>query len=610
MKKRIVLIILLALCAFSISAKPIDVVVMLDTSESVLPIYEDLVNYIVKNVLTNHVRFGDTFHLISFDSKPELIYSRQLQNSDDLEEVVAALFLLNPLGKHTDLIMALNFLNQHVSTLSDAGSSEIIILTDGIHDPPPDSPFRDVFAIDKNTGERINLLEKEINNITRNGWKVSLVKLPVNGKTEGQADSAEDSSGNAGNASGYSEGSKEESEKGITEGSVGKTDQFHESDQVSTDSVSSAAGTDLSAEKGNNSSLNSSDIGTGVDGKTDIQKITDQENGKAENNIFSFTEKSSSKIYHTDFVESSETDNNTATGSPRIIYPEKLGKIKYHFKLPVKIENFYSRPILLKLERVLYSNENILKEKLNIKLDKEQQKKINMDLQLPYSVQPGHISLDIRLEFSDSNRAYPENAVVPAVLKKSLTDFLKDLNIVFKIIFLVIIAALLIIFFMIFFSSFVHVSVRDTYNVIKKDIEVMVSDKGLRPLALKVIGQNDNRIGSRNIHSFNDKAVKTMGGGHSSYLIFLYKLPSHIAEISHSGGKYILTVKNADYFPEIEEESAEIIPGKNIKIKTENSMIIECYFYEYISPLEQINSIMKLTDYRGMPENRLSIYSK
>ena len=113
MKKRIVLIILIALSAFSLSAKPIDVVVMLDTSESVLPIYEDLVDYIVKNVLTNHVRFGDTFHLISFDSKPELIYSRQLKDSKDLEEVVAGLLLLNPLGKHTDLVMALKYLNQH-----------------------------------------------------------------------------------------------------------------------------------------------------------------------------------------------------------------------------------------------------------------------------------------------------------------------------------------------------------------------------------------------------------------------------------------------------------------------------------------------------------------
>ena len=49
---------------------------------------------------------------------------------------------------------------------------------------------------------------------------------------------------------------------------------------------------------------------------------------------------------------------------------------------------------------------------------------------------------------------------------------------------------------------------------------------------------------------------------------------------------------------------------KIIKIRTENGMIIECYFYEYISPLEKINKIMKLTDHPGRPENSLQLYSK
>lgn len=561
MSKRIILILLLAaICAFPISAKPIDVVVMLDTSESVLPIYEDLVNYIVKNVLTNHVRFGDTFHLINFDSNPELIYSGQLQNSDDLEKVVAALFLLNPLGKHTDLILALKYLNQYVSSLSDSGNSEVIILTDGIHDPPPGSPFMNIYEMDEKTGEKINLLENELKSITRNGWNVSLVRLPETVNTENEAGTADSAS--AGNSS--SSGS------------------------------SSSGGTELA----------DSDA-TGTDYSDNAIP------GNSDNNIFSFTDKSSSKIYQTDFVNrDSETDNNTATGSPRIVYPATTGKIKYHFSLPVEIENFYSKPILLKLDRVLFQGIDILTEKKSIKIDEKQKKKIAVDLQLPYSVEPGNLDLDIKLDFSDSNRAYPENAVIHAILKKSVSDFFKDLNMLIKIIFLLIIAAALIVFFIIFFSSFVHVSVKDTYKVIKKDFEEMVSDKGLRPLALKVIGQNDTRIGTRNIHSFNDKSVKTLGGGHSSYLVFLYKLPSHIAEISHYDGKYILTAKNSGFFPDISEETMEISMNRIIRIKTENGMIIECYFYEYISPLEKINSIMNLTDHPGMPDNRLTIYSR
>ena len=568
MSKKLILILLLAaICVLPISAKPIDVVVMLDTSESVMPIYEDLVNYIVKNVLSNHVRFGDTFHLINFDSNPELIYSGQLQNSDDLEKVVAALFLLNPLGKHTDLILALKYLNQYVSSLSDSGNSEVIILTDGIHDPPPGSPFMNIYETDEKTGEKINLLENELKSITRNGWNVSLVRLPENGKTETEAGSA---------------------------------------DSVSVEN-SGTSGSNSSSNNGTGSSTAQAD-GSNASGNN----YSDNSNYKnSENNIFSYTDNSSSKIYQTDFVNGdTETDNNTATGSPRIVYPEKTGKIKYHFSLPLEIENFYSKPILLKLDRVIFQGADILTEKQNFKIDEKQKKKVSVDLQLPYSVEPGNLDLDIKLDFSDSNRAYPETAVIQAVLKKSVSDFFKDLNMLIKIIFLLIIAAVLIVFFIIFFSSFVHVSVKDSYKVIKKDFEEMVSDKGLRPLALKVIGQNDTRIGTRNIHSFNDKSVKTLGGGHSSYLVFLYKLPSHIAEISHSEGKYILTAKNSDFFPDISGETMEISMERIIRIKTENGMIIECYFYEYISPLEKINRIMNLTDHPGMPDNRLSIYSK
>ena len=580
MKKRLILILLLAaICALPVSAKPIDVVVMLDTSESVMPIYEDLVNYIVKNVLTNHVRFGDTFHLINFDSNPELIYSQQLKNSEDLEKVVATLFLLNPLGKHTDLIMALKYLNQYVSSLSDSGNSEVIILTDGIHDPPNGSPFMDIYDTDENTGEKVNLLENELKSITRNGWNVSLVRLPENGKKENDDGTYSYDNNIAG---------KGENSKNIYIDKSGSVK--NDTEDNLTDNSSAVKISDKTEE---NRSLNNTST------------------GKAENNIFSFTETSSSRIYQTDFVNGdSKTVNNTATGSPRIIYPEKSGKIKYHFTLPVEIENFYSKPILLKLDRVIFKETDILNEKMSIKIDEKKKKKVSIDLQLPYSVEPGDIDLDIKLVFSDSNRAYPETAVIHAVLKKSVSDFFKDLNLVFKIIFLLIIAGVLIVFFIIFFSSFVHVSVRDSYKVIKKDFEEMVSDKGLRPLALKIIGQNDSRIGTRNIHSFNDKSVKTIGGGHSSYLIFLYKLPSHIAEISHNEGKYILYPKNREFFPDITGEYSEVSMDKTIRIKTENGMIIECYFYEYISPLEKINKIMNLTDHPGMPDSRLSIYSK
>ncbi len=409
MKKRLILILVIALCAFSVSAEPIDVVVMLDTSESVLPIYEDLVNYIVKNVLTNHVRFGDTFHLISFDSKPELIYSRQLQDSDDLEEVVAALFLLNPLGKHTDLILALKYLNQHVSTLSDSGSSEIIILTDGIHDPPDGSPFMTVFGEDAD-GNRINLLEQEIKSITRNGWNVSLVKLPVNGKTSGKAGGLKNQTDLS---SGSSGGSGSSSQIDLASAETQNTVSTNQDYTASTDITGASDDNnrnDANSISGTGSSLSSDSDITANTGSKD-QRGSSKVSAENENNIFTFTENGSSKIYQTDF-ESGKNGNKTATGSPRIKYPEELGKIKYHFSLPVEIENFYNKPILLKLDKAVFTGIDILKEKINIKLKAKQNKKISIDMQLPYSIEPGFLELDVKLVFLDRNRAFPETAVI------------------------------------------------------------------------------------------------------------------------------------------------------------------------------------------------------
>ena len=562
MKKRVLFIVLIALCAFPLSAKPIDVVVMLDTSESVLPIYEDLVNFIVKNVLTNHVRYGDTFHLISFDSKPDLIFSKQLQDSDDLEEVVAGLLLLNPLGKHTDLVMALKYLNQHVSSLSNGSSSEIVILTDGIHDPPPGSPFQQIIKYDEKSGEKINLLENEIKEISKYSWKVSIVKLPEN----------------------ISDVSK----------------------------IPSSNLTGNGADTGSGNAVNTGPGGTSEGGEEAKSDNTASErvfltSPSEENNIFTFTRNGKSRIFHTEFTGDPDSSETVATGSPRIYYPENTGIIKYHFSLPVEIENFYSSPILLKLDNVQFDGKNILKEKMNIKILENKKKKVSIPLLLPYTLNPGKQKIEFKLDFSDSNRAFPENAVVSVILKKSFTDSIKDINIVFKTLFFILIIAVLAGFFFIFFSSFVHVSVRDSYKVIKKDFEVMVSDKSLRPLAFKVSGQNDIRIGSRNIHNFNDKSVKTIGGGNSSYLIFLYKVPARIAEIYHSEGRYYINVIRAEFFPEINKDTVEVILNERIKLKTENNIILDCYFYEYVSPLEQINTIMKLTDHRGMTEKRIII---
>ncbi|MCP5514298.1 MAG: VWA domain-containing protein [Spirochaetales bacterium] len=555
MKKNIFFIVIFIISAFfltaSISAEPVDMVVLLDTSESVLPIYNNLVNYIIKDVLMKHVRFGDTFHLISFDSTPSLIISSKLKDQDDIEYVLNELFLLHPLGKYTDIVMALKYLRQYVSEVSSDGKREIIILTDGIHDPPPESPYR--IINDPATG--INLLEQEMKKLTESNWKLSFVELP---------NSSESLTG--------------------------------DSTAVSQDKDGRASD---GSNQNNKDNILSADIKDGVKNGNTGQ---DQEG----NSIFTYVEKNS-KIYKSDFNDNINNENGTiVTGSPRITYPDNLGKINYHFTLPLVIENFYSYPVLLNLDKVLLNSSkvNILDEPENIAISPNKSKKHAINLTLPYDFSTGETKIKLDLEFTDDNRAFPASAEIYLNLKSSIFDLIiKARSYIFKI-FIILLIIITIGFFILFLRYYLGVSVSESYKVVKKDIETSIKEGTRRPVVMKVEGQNDNLIGNRNIHSFKNGTIKTIGGGSSSYLIFLYKIKGSIAELRLENDKYLFNPVDSFYFPETGENVINDALNRKIKIKTDKGHIIFIKFMEYISPLEKINSIMHLTDHRGIPEER------
>ena len=43
---------------------------MVDTSASMFPYFDDLMNYLIHDLLATRLHRGDTFHLLSFDAPP------------------------------------------------------------------------------------------------------------------------------------------------------------------------------------------------------------------------------------------------------------------------------------------------------------------------------------------------------------------------------------------------------------------------------------------------------------------------------------------------------------------------------------------------------------
>ncbi len=172
------LLVLLALAVPSAGALGLDVVVMVDTSQSMFPVFDDLVHYVFADILEKRLRPGDTFHLLSFASTPEEELSVTITDTTDLTRVIARILLLEPLGLHTDLVAAVRYLYAYTAGLPDDNRKLVMLLTDGIHDPPPGSPD------DMDPARVLAELLKDARRIHREGWEVDIIRTPY---PQGQA---------------------------------------------------------------------------------------------------------------------------------------------------------------------------------------------------------------------------------------------------------------------------------------------------------------------------------------------------------------------------------------------------------------------------------------
>jgi hypothetical protein len=150
-----------------------DVVVLLDVSQSALPYFQDVTDFVVSSVVKDYLRRGDTFHLLSFGETAQAEIAQRMVGEADVKSVLGRLYLLYPLARYSDLVGALSYLYQYVADLPESRRKVVIVITDGVHNPPPSSPtFGE--GPEKVTVE----IEAAAARIRANGWPVHIIKLP------------------------------------------------------------------------------------------------------------------------------------------------------------------------------------------------------------------------------------------------------------------------------------------------------------------------------------------------------------------------------------------------------------------------------------------------
>ena len=202
MKKYLVLLILIVASVSYLMSDQIENIVLLDTSESMFPYYSGTIEYLIEDIVKQQLQLGDSLHLLSFNDFPEYEISRTIKGEVEIRALLNRILLLQPFGKYTDLISAFSYLYEYVDELPSSSIKKLIILTDGIHDPPPDSPYP---VSNTNKDDIVKISE----NMRRQGWDVTLIQFPMNnhlttgttGSTDSTAGSGSQRQGSKGNES-------------------------------------------------------------------------------------------------------------------------------------------------------------------------------------------------------------------------------------------------------------------------------------------------------------------------------------------------------------------------------------------------------------------------
>ena len=116
------------------------------------------------------------------------------------------------------------------------------------------------------------------------------------------------------------------------------------------------------------------------------------------------------------------------------------------------------------------------------------------------------------------------------------------------------------------------------------------SDKDIT-LELHVEGQNKN-IGKRNIHTLTPGSRRSVGGGLSSFSIFLVQVPSSIAEVRYDGEKCSLALLQPEYFPEAESNIIEDCINKRIKVKSDKGYEMTITIRPYENQTDKLNNLL------------------
>lgn len=626
--------------AISDETEASDVVVLLDVSQSVLPYFHDITDYVVGPVVKNYLRLGDTFHLLSFGETTQVEIAQRISTEEDVKSVLARLYLLYPLARNTDLVSAFSYLSQYLSDLPETRSKVVIIITDGIHNPSQKSPAFGLSADQANAE-----IEVTASRIKRNGWPVHVIKVPFSAERAAAEAAPATTSGSAAQAGAAAQG------------------QAQKSAQGQAPKGGAAAG---KAGEGQSSQPGSQGQYLDTIAKSLDASVTDYK------------------------PEEKGTTAQKSLSLPEVVFPGQLGKKGYTFSFPLKVHNSSDSEVGLELEKVMAEGSDILAKKSFLSLPAGWSATMNISVALPPSMKAGDKNLGVDLYFADGLRVSPSHGTLSFTLAPSpLASLFKSGSRVILFIILVALglAAVLVLIALLRraprqAAAPIVAAVRESAEAAKRrgaapstaqtptPSAAQATQQPLRPaqagrrpfaapstvpgetiaetplsgrpsqlplpkpqapakagkkapafqaesgaaaaptyapriarpgsiqLELRVSEQNPH-IGMRNVQTVHAGSSRSVGGGRSDFLVFLVPVPHRAAEIHFDGETCTFVPLKPELFPELGGQPLADCVGKDIPMLSRKGYRMVLRFSKYEAPANKINRLLHCIETPG-----------
>jgi hypothetical protein len=530
----ILVMILISGCAFG-EDQGLDLVLMVDTSSSMESYFDDLTNFIISKILTDYLHKGDTFHLLRFADTPSFEIAEKYEADTSLAIVLQKLLLLKQkllFGRYTDILSGIEYLIHYAETLPQERKKLLILLTDGVNDPPPESPFYGMSQ--SQVLDRLKELSQKT--IDKYGWTVRIIIYPS------------------------SEDNRENENKTGVQGETQLNLQKETPIPSGTKSQETASRT---AEAKKNEFLNI------------VKKSLNAD-------VVPYDEKNKNEL------------PGKVTGFPKLIFPEDLGSQGRRITVPFKIENFLKTKLKLKLLSLSSQGTNMLRESsVSVQIDPVATAPFNVDILLPADFPIGPANLPVTLAFDGDTHISPLSGTLTFNYKGDVFGELykNSTNYMFLIIIIFVIALVALVIFVIIRM---HVFENIFADILGPSGSRQKNSRGMQMsgelIEMRVAFQNPH-VGFRNIHRVEEDKKASIGGGLSAFLIFLIPIPSNIAEISNENGEYTFTPLKTDFFPDLKEPLPQCL-DKDIQIISKHGYRSAIRFHKYVSPLTELNHLL------------------